>query len=122
MPKAEIGQAVQLLDLMLEFFADDGHWTRGCYDDGDGGHCLVGAVLHLSRKHRLPAAPVIALLQVEALGPLRQAFADNLRWVAPRIMHRQELSHASIQKNQIFVAARTINQSPIQLHAMCTVG
>ena len=63
MPKAEIGQAVQLLDLMLEFFADDGHWTRGCYDDGDGGHCLVGALLHLSRKHRLPAAPVIALLQ-----------------------------------------------------------
>jgi len=63
MPKAEIGQAVQLLDLMLEFFADDGHWTRGCYDDGDGGHCLVGALLHLSRKHRLPVAPVIALLQ-----------------------------------------------------------
>jgi hypothetical protein len=63
MPKAEIGQAVQLLDLMLEFFADDGHWTRGCYDDGDGGHCLVGALLHLSRKHRLPSAPVIALLQ-----------------------------------------------------------
>ena len=63
MPKAEIGQAVQLLDLMLEFFADDSHWTRGCYDDGDGGHCLVGALLHLSRKHRLPSAPTIALLQ-----------------------------------------------------------
>src|SRR6516164_5080974 len=53
----------QLLDLMFEFFADDGHWARGCYDDGNGGHCLVGALLHLSRKHRLPAAPVIALLQ-----------------------------------------------------------
>jgi hypothetical protein len=22
-------KAVKLLDLMLEFFADDGHWTRG---------------------------------------------------------------------------------------------
>jgi hypothetical protein len=63
MPEAEIAKAVQLLDLMLEFFADDGHWTRGCYDDGNGGHCLVGALLHLSRKHRLPAAPAIALLQ-----------------------------------------------------------
>jgi len=63
MPKAEIGQAVELLDLMLDFFADEGHWTRGCYDNGDGGHCLVGALLYLSRKHRLPAAPVIALLQ-----------------------------------------------------------
>ena len=63
MPEADIGKAVQLLDLMLEFFADDGHWTRGCYDDGNGGHCLVGALLHLSRQHRLPPAPAIALLQ-----------------------------------------------------------
>ena len=63
MPEAKIAQAVQLLDLMLEHFTDDGHWTRGRYDDGNGGHCLVGALLHLSRKHRLPRAPAIALLQ-----------------------------------------------------------
>jgi hypothetical protein len=63
MPEAEIAKAVQLLDLMFEFFADDGHWTRGRYDDGNGGHCVVGAVLHLSRKHCLPKAPAIALLQ-----------------------------------------------------------
>ena len=63
MPETQIAQAVQLLDLMLEHFADDGHWTRGRYDDGNGGHCLVGALLHLSRKHRLPTAPAIALLQ-----------------------------------------------------------
>jgi hypothetical protein len=63
MPQAQIAQAVQLLDLMLEHFADDGHWTRGRYDDGNGGHCLVGALLHLSRKHRLPRAPALALLQ-----------------------------------------------------------
>ena len=63
MPKAEIAKAVKLLDLMLEFFADDGHWTRGFYDDGNGGHCLVGALLHLSRKHCLPSTLAIALLQ-----------------------------------------------------------
>jgi hypothetical protein len=63
MRETEIAGAVQLLDLMLEFFADDAHWTRGGYDDGNGGHCLVGALLHLSRKHRLPKAPAIALLQ-----------------------------------------------------------
>src|SRR5271168_2125511 len=63
MPEAKIAPAVQLLDLVLEHFADDGHWTRGRYDDGNGGHCLVGALLHLSRKHRLPTAPAIALLQ-----------------------------------------------------------
>jgi hypothetical protein len=63
MRDAEIAKAVQLLDLMHEFFADDGHWTRGCYDDGNGGHCLVGALLHLGRKHSLPTALAIALLQ-----------------------------------------------------------
>src|SRR5205814_5658649 len=63
MPEAKIAQAVQLLDLMLEHFADDGHWTRGRYNDGNGGQCLVGALLHLSRKHRLPRAPTIALPQ-----------------------------------------------------------
>jgi len=59
----DTAKAVQLLDLMHEFFADDGHWARGCYDDGKGGHCLVGALLHLGRKHGLPTAPAIALLQ-----------------------------------------------------------
>jgi hypothetical protein len=63
MSEAEIAQSVQLLDLMLEFFTHDGHWTRGSYDDGNGGYCLVGALLHLSRKHRLPTAPAMALLQ-----------------------------------------------------------
>ena len=63
MPEAQIANSVQLLGLLLEFFADDGRWTRGCYDDGNRGHCLVGALLPLSRKHRLPMAPVIALLQ-----------------------------------------------------------
>src|SRR5438105_12949883 len=63
MPETQIAQAVQLLDLMLEHFADDDQWTRGRYDDGNGGHCLVGALLNLSRKHRLPRAPAIALLQ-----------------------------------------------------------
>ena len=63
MPEPQIAQAVQLLDLMLEHFADQGHWTRGRYDDGNGGRCLVGALLHLSREHRLPRASAIGLLQ-----------------------------------------------------------
>ena len=63
MPEAQIAQRLQLLDLILEYFSDDGHWARGRYDDGNGGLCLVGAVLHLSRKHRLSRTPAIALLQ-----------------------------------------------------------
>jgi hypothetical protein len=41
MPEAEIARTVQLLDLMLKPFTDDGHWTRGSYEDGNGGHCLM---------------------------------------------------------------------------------
>jgi hypothetical protein len=50
MPHAETVKAVQLLDLMLEFFADDGHWARGCYNDGNGGRCLVGGGLWGCRR------------------------------------------------------------------------
>ena len=39
---------------MLEFFADDGRWTRGSCNDRNGGHCLVGALLHL-RPQASPA-------------------------------------------------------------------
>jgi hypothetical protein len=46
-----------------EYFADDGPWTHGGYDDSKGGRCFVGALLQLGRQHRVSTAPVIALLQ-----------------------------------------------------------
>ena len=87
MPQAEIAHAVQLLDLMLEHFSDDGHWTRGRYGDGNGSHCLVGALLHLSRKQpgsalqRGQPAALIASCARRALSPLksfkREILASN---------------------------------------------
>ena len=62
MPEADIANAVQLLTLMFEFFADYGHWTRGRYDD-ENFHCPARALLHLSRKYSLPRVPAIAVLQ-----------------------------------------------------------
>jgi len=91
MPEAQIAKAVQLLDLMLEFFADDRHWTRRSYDDGNGGHCLVGALLHLSRKHRLPTALAIALLQ-DAM-PRPRPSACSLQRHALRQRRRAALRH-----------------------------
>jgi hypothetical protein len=70
MPRTETGEAVQLLDVMLRFFAEDSHWMRGRYHDGHGRRCLVGAVFYFSSKHQLPRQPVIALL--EAALPQRQ--------------------------------------------------
>jgi hypothetical protein len=63
MLEAETGKAVQLLDLLLEFFADEARWIRGHYRDRRGRRCLIGAVIHLSSRHRLPDRPVISLLE-----------------------------------------------------------
>jgi hypothetical protein len=68
MAETQIAQAVQLLDLMLEHFADDGHWTRGSYDDGNGGHCLVGALLHPA-----PSADLAGTTPDEPFAPERLA-------------------------------------------------
>ena len=54
MCETDAGKAVQMLDLLLEFFGKDGaHWSRGRYDDGQGGRCLIGALDYLRRKHRI---------------------------------------------------------------------
>jgi hypothetical protein len=113
MLEAEIGKAVQLLDLMLEFFADEPHWTRGSYDDGHGGHCLVGALLHLSRKHRLPAAPVISLLQ-DAMPrpglPLVHFNDDRCGSVAELrsvILKARRLAHDHAERERAAVAVKT---------------
>ena len=56
MPEAETGKAVQVLDLLLEYYGEQGErWTRDRYDDGDGRRCLVGALSYLRGKHRVPS-------------------------------------------------------------------
>ena len=54
MPQAETGKAVQVLDLLLDYFGERGErWTRDRYDDGDGRRCLVGALHYLRCQHRV---------------------------------------------------------------------
>ena len=112
MPQMDTAKAVQLLDLILEFFADDGHWTRGSYDDGKGGHCLVGALLHLGRKHGLPTAPAIALLQDAMPRPglplvhfndKRCGSAAELRSV---ILKARRLAHDDAERERAAAAAK----------------
>jgi hypothetical protein len=113
MPEAEIAKAVKLLDLMLEFFADDGHWTRGCYDDGKGGHCLVGALLRLGRQHGLPTAPAIALLQDAMPRPglplvhfndTRCGSAAELRSI---ILKARRIAHDDAERERAAAAVKT---------------
>jgi hypothetical protein len=112
MPEVDTAKAVQLLDLMLEFFADDGHWTRGSYDDGKGGHCLVGALLRLGRKHGLPTAPAIALLQDAMPRPglplvhfndTRCGSAAELRSV---ILKARRLAHDDAERERVAAAVK----------------
>ena len=113
MPRAEIAKAVQLLDLMLEFFAEDGHWARGRYDDGNGGHCLVGALLHLSRKHRLPRAPAIALLQDAMPRPgiplvhFNDTRCGSIAELRSVIVKAHRLAHDDAQRARAAAAAKT---------------
>jgi hypothetical protein len=113
MPEAKIAQAVQLLDLMLEHFADDGRWTRGRYDDGNGGHCLVGALLHLSRKHRLPRAPAIALLQDAMPRPglplvhFNDTCCDNVAELRSVILKARRLADDHAEQERAAAAVKT---------------
>ena len=113
MPEAEIAKAVQLLDLMLEFFADDGHWTRGRYDDGNGGHCLVGALLYLGRKHRLPTTPAIALLQDAMPRPglpivhFNDTRCGSIAELRSLIVEARRLAHDDVERERAAAAAKT---------------
>ena len=113
MPEVEIAKAVQLLDLMLEFFADDGHWTRGRYDDGNGGHCLVGALLYLSRKYRLPTTPVIALLQDAMPRPglplvhFNDTRCGSIAELRSVILKARSLAHDNVERERAAAAGKT---------------
>ena len=59
-------EAVQMLNLLLEFFENGARWTRGLYQDGHGRRCLIGALDYLRREHRVPSDTAVYFLQ-EAL-------------------------------------------------------
>jgi hypothetical protein len=113
MPEAEIAKAVRSLDLMLDHFADDGHWARGCYDDGNGGHCLVGALLHLSREHRLPMGPAIALLQDAMPRPglplvhFNDTYCGNVAELRSIILKARRLAHDHAEQERAAAAFKT---------------
>jgi hypothetical protein len=113
MLETQIAQAVQLLDHMLEYFADDSRWTRGCYDNGNGGHCLVGALLHLGRKHRLATAPAIALLQDAMPRPglplvhFNDSRCDSVAELRSVILKARRLAHDDAARERAAAAVKT---------------
>ena len=83
------------------------------FNDGNGGHCLVGALLHLCRKHRLPTAPAIALLQDAMPRPgLPLVYFNDTRCgsvAEPRsvILRTRGLAHDDVERERAAAAVKT---------------
>ncbi|MFZ3236035.1 MAG: hypothetical protein WA184_11790 [Stellaceae bacterium] len=77
----DAAKAVQMLDLLGEFFADGSRWIRGEFHDDDGNRCLVGAMRHIRAVRSLYGDPTRYYLQKamaeEAEGLV--AFNDGCR-------------------------------------------
>jgi hypothetical protein len=48
-------KAIQMLDLMEEFFDGGLRWIRGFYEDDHGNRCLMGALTYLSKNREAAA-------------------------------------------------------------------
>ncbi len=71
MAEAELAKRCSC-SILCSSFLPTTRWTHGCYDDGNGGHCLVGALLHLGRKHR-PDEAAQAFSNSSTLSPSRSS-------------------------------------------------
>ena len=110
MPEAEIARAVRLLDLMLNFFAHDGHWTRGSYDDRKRRPLPCRRASASSRKHRLPTASAIALLQ-EAMPrpglPFNDTRCGSVAELRSVIVKARRLARDDAQRERAAAAVKT---------------
>jgi hypothetical protein len=55
MPQRDPAEAVEVIDLLLEFFADGAHWLQHDFHQRNGRRCLENAIAYVCRKHRIPA-------------------------------------------------------------------
>ena len=107
MPEVEIAKAVQLLDLMLEFFADDGHWTRGRYDDGNGGTalsalcCISAASIACALLQDAMPRPGLPLVH---FNDTRCGSIAELRSV---ILKARSLAHDNVERERAAAAVKT---------------
>jgi len=97
MPEAENGKAVQVLDLLLEYFGDRGErWTPDRYDDGQGRRCLVGALHYLRCQHRVSSESAERFLH-EAIKQGRPYRRGGLVYFNDRCQSYAELRSAIIE-------------------------
>jgi hypothetical protein len=74
---ARHGDAIQFLDLLLDFFADGTRWTKGQFRDSRGRRCLVGAIHYLRARHSMPSATAERFLEEALPRPCRELVMFN---------------------------------------------
>ena len=77
MRASDPNEAVQMLDLLLEFFGDGARWTRGHYHDGHGRRCLVAALEYLRGKHRIASQAAARFLEEAVPGQFGLVFLND---------------------------------------------
>jgi hypothetical protein len=101
MPQAETGKAVQVLDLLLEYFGEQGErWTRDRYDDGDGRRCLVGALSYLRGQHRIPSESAECFLH--------EAMKQGSPYRRGGLVYFNDRCHSFSELRAVIVQARAI--------------
>ena len=105
-------RAVDMLDLLIEFFDDDERWIKGKLDDGAGNHCLVGALREIRDGHNIHGAPTRVYLLKAMQGSPKTgwtgliSFYDRSRdfgELREVILQARKLAVADIAKHQCAV-------------------
>ena len=97
-------KAVDMLDLLIEFFDDGERWIKGKLHDGAGNRCLVGALRYLRDGHN----PRVYLLKAMQRSPKTGwtgliSFNDRCRdfgELREVILQARKLAIADIEKHQ----------------------
>ena len=102
-------KAVDLLDLLIEFFDDGERWIKGKIDDGAGNRCLFGALRYIRDGHNLHGALTrLYLLKAMQRSPKTGgtgliSFNDRCRdfgELRDVILQARKLAVADIEKHQ----------------------
>jgi hypothetical protein len=77
MPRRDPAKAVQVLDLVLEFFGDGSRWIKRDFGDGHGNRCLVGELRHIRRTHGMRADGAGYYLRVAMCNQLERVITPS---------------------------------------------
>ena len=108
---ASTARAVDLLDLLIEFFEDGKRWITGEFADAAGNRCLVGAMRYIRAGHNLHGAPAryYLLRAMRGHGEGLMMFNDwckDYDELHTLIVNARNLAVADIEKARLALATR----------------